>query len=68
MSIQLINLKNVLLCSGIILKRNDTSEEWQAKVSDIKEYGCMTIIKIYAKSDNVVIELSNKRQCTPGGL
>ena len=62
MSIQLINLKNVLLCSGIILKRNDTSEEWQAKVSDIKNYGSMTVTKLYARSDNLVIELSNKHQ------
>ena len=64
MNIQLKYLKNVLICSGIILKRSDTLEEWQAKVSDIDDYGCMQVVRVYGSNDNVVVELQKEMRET----
>lgn len=60
MDIQLKNLINVLPCKGIILKRNDISEEWQARVSDFEECRDMYVNALYADDDNQVIEIQKE--------
>lgn len=54
MNIQLKNLNEELLCNGIILKRKDTNEEWQARISDFMEYKDMYVKDIYGIDHNIV--------------
>lgn len=60
MNILLKNLKDILVCKGIILKRNDVSEEWQAKVSDFDECGDMYVNALYADGGNQIIEIQKE--------
>ena len=60
MNIQLKNLNEELLCKGIILKRKDTNEEWQARVSDLIEYKDMYVRDIYACDNNVILVIQKE--------
>lgn len=51
MNIKLRDLKSVLFCIGICLMRIDTSEECQAKVSDIEDY--VYILHHFGILDNI---------------
>ena len=60
MNIQLKDLSDILLCKGIIFKRKDTNEEWQARVSDLIEYKNMYVRDIYACNNNVILVIQKE--------
>lgn len=60
MNIQLNDLNEVLLCKGIILKRKDINEEWQARISDFMECKDMYVKDIFACDSNVVLVIQKE--------
>lgn len=60
MNIQLKNLKYVLSCKGISLKRSDILEQWEARISDFESYSEMYISQIEAVGDRIILSIQKE--------